>query len=145
MDLKPAQMMHSIRLNREEAVLHSRAIWLCMGCETCAARCPYQVEPAAAMTAARALALQKGIQPSVKEVGIYYREFVNNMRLNGKIHDISVVAITGLLTGRLLSELPLALRLLIRGRVKPPPLPIGGNPFRRIYSNARAREEALSR
>ncbi len=36
MDLKPAQVMHSIRLGREDSVLHSTAIWLCLGCEACA-------------------------------------------------------------------------------------------------------------
>ncbi|MBI5714004.1 MAG: 4Fe-4S dicluster domain-containing protein [Chloroflexi bacterium] len=70
MDLKPAQVMHSIRLGREESVLNSTAIWLCLGCETCSARCPQQVEPAAAMNSARIIALQKGITPAVKEIAL---------------------------------------------------------------------------
>jgi len=140
MDLKPAQVMHSIRLGRVDSVLNSKAIWLCLGCETCSARCPQQVQPAAAMSAARALALRHGIRPSVREVGIYYRGFVDNMRLNGKIHDTSVAGITQLLTGQLLSSLPLAWKLAVRGRVKPPPLPLGGGKFRRLYNNAMAKE-----
>lgn len=140
MDLKPAQVMHSIRLGREEAVLNSKSIWLCVGCETCSARCPQQVEPAAAMTAARALALQKGIEPSVKEIGLYYNGFISNMRLNGKIHDASVAGITQLLTGQLKDNLPLAWKLLTRGRVKLPPLPLGGGNFRRIYKRAMEKE-----
>jgi len=142
MDIKPAQVMHSIRLGREEAVLESKAIWLCVGCETCSARCPQRVEPAAAMAAARLLALHKGIAPSVREVGVYYRGFVDNMRLNGKIHDASVAGITQLLTGQLAENLPLAWKLLVRGRVKPPPLPFGGGNFRKIYNRSLAREKA---
>ncbi len=142
MDLKPAQVMHSIRLGREDSVLNSQAIWLCVSCETCSARCPQQVEPAAAMAAARLLALQKGIKPSVKEVGIYYRGFVDNMRLNGKIHDASVVGVTHLLTGRLFDDLPLAWKLFVRGRLKPPPLPLGGGSFRRLYGRVLSREES---
>jgi Fe-S oxidoreductase len=141
MDLKPAQVMHSIRLGRVDSVLNSQAIWLCVECEACSARCPQQVEPAAAMAAARVLALQKGVKPSVKVIDIYYRGFVDNMRLNGKIHDASVAGITQLLTGQLMADLPLALKLLVRGRVKPPPLPFGGGRFRRIYRNALAREK----
>lgn len=144
MDLKPAQVMHSIRLGYEEIVLNSQTIWLCLGCETCSARCPQQVEPAAAMTAARLLAMKKGIQPAIKEVGIYYRGFVHNMELNGKIHDASVAGITQLLTGQMLNNLPLAWKLFIRGRVKPPPLPLGGGEFRKIYKRSLAREEAHS-
>ncbi len=142
MDLKPAQVMHSICLGREEAVLNSEAIWLCVGCETCSARCPQQVDPAAVMNAARLLALRKGIKPSVKEVGIYYRGFVDNMRLNGKIHDASVVAVTRLLTGRLFDDLPLAWKLLRHGRLKLPPLPLRGGGFRRLYNKALARESS---
>jgi len=144
MDLKPAQIMHNICLGRDEVVLNSRAIWLCVGCETCSARCPQQVEPAAVMAAARALALQKGIQPRVREVGIYYQGFVYNMRLNGKIHDASVAAITHLLTGQPFADMPLIWKLLIRGRLKPPPLPTGGAKFRKLYQNALARERAVS-
>ncbi|MCJ7660075.1 MAG: 4Fe-4S dicluster domain-containing protein [Anaerolineales bacterium] len=142
MDLKPAQVMHSIRLGLEEVVLNSQTIWLCLGCETCSARCPQQVEPAAAMTAARLLAMKKGVQPSIKEVGIYYRGFVFNMRLNGKIHDASVAGITQLLTGQLMANLPLAWKLFTRGRVKPPPLPLGGGEYRKLYNRLLAREEA---
>jgi heterodisulfide reductase subunit C len=141
MDLKPAQIMHSIRLGREEAVLNSRSIWLCVGCETCSARCPQHVEPAAAMTAARVLALQKGIQPRVREIGLYYKGFVDNMRLNGKIHDASVAGITQLLTGQFRKNLPLAWKLFLRGRVKLPPLPIWGGRFRKIHKRAMVKEQ----
>ena len=133
MDLKPAQLMHNIRLGREQEVLHSRAIWLCLGCETCTARCPQEVHPAEAIAAARALAIKKGIRPRVKEVGIYYQGFINNMRMNGKIHDASIAAIAGLRTGRILKDLPLAWKLMIRGRIKPPPLPFGGRGFIKLH------------
>jgi len=141
MDLKPAQVMHSIRLGREQAVLNSSAIWLCVGCETCSARCPQGVEPAAAINAARLMAMKQGIPPQIKEVEIYYRGFVDNMRLNGKIHDASVAGITQLLTGQLVENLPLAWKLFKRGRVKPPPLPFGGTDFRKVYRKALEIEE----
>jgi heterodisulfide reductase subunit C2 len=145
MDLKTSQVMHSIRLNREDIVLNSQAIWLCVGCETCSARCPQQVEPADVMNAARILALRKGIRPSVKEIGIYYNAFVTSMWLNGKIHDISVVAATSLLTGKIVEDIPLALKLLVRGRVKLPPIPFSGSSgFRKVRERARAREKEVA-
>jgi len=142
MDLKPAQVMHGIRLGRADLVLNSQAIWLCVGCETCSARCPQQVDPAAAMNAARILARRRGIKPGVREVGIYYRGFVDNMRLNGKIHDASVAGITQLLTGQLIENLPLAWKLFVRGRLKLPPLPLHGGGFRKLYNRALAREKS---
>lgn len=143
MDLKPAQVMHSIRLNRQEDVLNSIAIWLCVGCETCSSRCPQQVDPAAAMTAARVLALHKGFKPGSREVSLYYRGFVDNMRLNGRIHDASVAGITQLLTGQLRENIPLAWKLFIRGRVKPPPIPSGSHSFRKLYKKSLQKEQTL--
>jgi len=136
MDLGPAQIMHNIRLGREDVVLNSLTIWLCVGCEACSSRCPQQVEPAAALTAARLLAIQKGVEPRLKEVKIYYRGFIDNMRLNGKIHDASVAGITQLLTGQLMDNLPLAWKLFRRGRVKLPPLRFRGGKFRKLYNRA---------
>ena len=140
MDLKPAQVMHSIRLGRDDSVLNSEAIWLCLACETCATRCPQGVDPAAAMTAARVIAIRRGIRPRVREIGVYYKGFIDNMRLNGKIHDASLVAVTRILNGQMLSDLSLAWKLFIRGRVKPPPLPLHGSSFRKLFRNANALE-----
>ncbi len=133
--------MHSIRLGWEEAVLNSEAIWLCIGCDTCSARCPQQVEPSSIMAAARLLAMQKGIQPRVREIGIYYQGFMYNMRLNGKIHDASLAGVTQLLSGQLIENLPLAWKLFKRGRVKLPLPPFGGGDFRRIYNNVIDKEK----
>ena len=145
MDLKTAQVMHSIRLNREDVVLNCKAIWMCVGCETCSARCPQQVETADAMNAARILALRKGIKPSVEEIGLYYKIFVSSMWLNGKIHDLTVVGLTSLLSGRLIEDIPLAIQFLMHGRVKLPPIPLtGSSGFRKIRSRALAREKELS-
>jgi heterodisulfide reductase subunit C len=145
MDLKTAQVMHSIRLNREDTVLNCKAIWLCVGCETCSARCPQQVEPADAMNAARILALRKGIKPSVEEIGLYYNIFVSSMWLNGKIHDLTVVGLTSLLSGRLIEDIPLAMQFLFHGRVKLPPIPLtGSSGFRKIRKRAQTLEKEIS-
>jgi hypothetical protein len=88
------------------------------------------------------MAMKQGVPPRVKEVDIYYRGFVDNMRLNGKIHDASVAGITQLLTGQLIKNLPLAWKLFKRGRVKPPPLPLGGGDFRKVYRKAFDIEES---
>ena len=145
MDLKTAQVMHSIRLNREDVVLNCRAIWMCVGCETCSARCPQQVEPADAMNAARILALRKGIKPSVEEIGLYYKIFVGSMWLNGKIHDLTVVGLTSLLSGRIIQDIPLAIQFLLHGRVKLPPIPLtGSSGFRKIRKKALDREKEIN-
>ena len=141
MDLKPAQVMHAIRLGLRDEVLNSQAIWICVGCETCSARCPQDVEPSAAMNAARILAKQAGLRPGAPDVSVFYDTFVANLRLTGRIHDASLAAVTRLRNGHPFDDMPLVWQLLVRGRIKPPRLPLGGNPFRRIDGRLRAEEE----
>jgi heterodisulfide reductase subunit C len=143
MDLKPAQVVHNIRLDREQAVLSSAAIWYCLGCETCSARCPQGLEPAALMNAARILAASQSIQPRIPEATIYYRGFVDNLRWFGRIHDASLIAVARLLAGHPFDDLPLAFQLLKRGRLSAPPWPTGGASFRRLYGRVQKREKAL--
>lgn len=141
MDLKPAQVMHNICLGHKDAVLRCQAIWLCVGCETCSGRCPQQVEPAEAMNAARILALREGIRPSVRDVGIFYRTFVGNLRLNGRIHDVALAGIARLLSGHLIEDIPLGWKLLVRRRIKLPSVSGLGGDFRRLYARAQEREK----
>ena len=108
MDLKPAQVMHSIRLTARMSCSTARP----SGCAWVARR---------ARRAARNRSNRRsdecrahpgtagGTSPAFKEVGIYYNAFVTSMWLNGKIHDISVVALTRLLNGTIIHDLPLAL------------------------------------
>ncbi len=140
MDLLPAQLMHLIRLGREEVVLNSRAIWLCAGCETCAARCPQGVEPAAIMSAARILAVRQGILPQVPQVADFYQSFVEDMMLYGRISDLVLVAALRLKGQPLFGDMPLAVKLLERGKLNPFQIPSGAAHFRQIYQRALALE-----
>jgi len=133
MDLKPAQVVHCIRLNLEDVVLNSSAIWFCAACETCASRCPQGLEPAAMMSAARILAIRKGIAPKVPEVATFYETFVENMQMFGRISDLTLVAALKLKTEDLFSDIPLGLKLFERGKLSPLKLPSGASHFRRIY------------
>ncbi len=144
MDLQPAQLVHHIRLGRAETVLHSRAIWMCAGCETCASRCPQGVEPSALMTAARVLAFRQGIPPKVPESAVFYESFVENMRLFGRLSDLMLVAALRLKTRDVTSDLPLAVKLFERGKLNPLQLPSGAADFRRLEARALAHEAAAA-
>ncbi len=133
MDLQPAQVVHCIRLGREDEVLNCKSIWLCAGCETCTARCPQGLEPAALMNAARIVATQKGIPPKVPEVAVFYESFVENMMMFGRISDLMLVAALKLKTEDLFSDIPLAVKFIERGKMNPLKLPSGAQEFRRIF------------
>ncbi|MDE3090897.1 MAG: 4Fe-4S dicluster domain-containing protein [Chloroflexota bacterium] len=137
MDLKPAQVVHCIRLGREEQVLNCNAIWFCAACETCTARCPQGVELAAVMNAARLLAGRKGIAPQVPEVARFFETSIENMRMFGRTSDLLLIAALRLKSRDLFSDLPLAFKLLERGKLNPLKLPSGAAHFRRIHQRVR--------
>jgi len=47
MDYTPAQILRLVQLGQKDTLLHSSAIWLCIGCETCGTRCPNSSTPSA--------------------------------------------------------------------------------------------------
>ncbi|MHC4680967.1 MAG: 4Fe-4S dicluster domain-containing protein [Planctomycetota bacterium] len=55
MDHAPAQL--SMRLGMDDFVLNSKTMWLCASCETCATRCPQDVDIAEVMDALKITAL----------------------------------------------------------------------------------------
>ncbi len=140
MDYTPAQLLHRIRLGHRDLVLNSRTIWLCLGCETCAARCPQGVEPAAVMSAARILATREGIPPKLPLVAAFYSSFVENMMLYGRISDLMLVAALRLHGQELFGDMPLAVKLLERGKLNPFQIPNGANDLARIYKRIQAIE-----
>jgi hypothetical protein len=88
------------------------------------------------MNAARILALREGIRPSVRDVGLFYRGFVNNLRLNARLYDVALATITRTLSGKVIEDIPLALKLLVRRRIKLPSYTGLGGDFRRLYAKA---------
>lgn len=56
MDIKPHQVVRLVQV-KPEALLNSKAIWLCACCLTCASRCPKAIDIAKIMEAYRMLVL----------------------------------------------------------------------------------------
>ena len=63
-DLNVMEVVRLAAYGQEERLLHSHAIWLCAACETCATRCPNEIEIAGLMDVLRELAIRKGIPPA---------------------------------------------------------------------------------
>jgi len=60
MDLTPDEVIRYVILGRDE-VLHSKTIWLCSSCFTCAERCPRDINITRIMEALRQIILRKNI------------------------------------------------------------------------------------
>jgi len=60
MDLTPDEVIRYVILGRDD-VLHSKTIWLCSSCFTCAERCPRDINITRIMEALRQIILRKNI------------------------------------------------------------------------------------
>jgi heterodisulfide reductase subunit C len=91
MDHKPAQLLRLMQLGEKDKVLGSKAIWMCVACETCGTRCPNQIRLAPVMDVLRQMAQAEDYTP---EPAIYalHRAFLDNIRLLGRVYELGLVA-----------------------------------------------------
>jgi len=92
MDLTPSQLMRLVQLGRAEAALRSQAIWECVSCQTCSARCPKEVDCAGVMDALREASLAGDmIAPSRWPVVSFQKAFLANIRRNGRLNELELI------------------------------------------------------
>ncbi len=117
MDLGPAQVIKMVQLGQKERVLKSSAIWLCVGCETCGARCPNGIRINNVMDTLKEMALEGQVAPAEKEVYALHRSFVESIRRFGRVHELSMMLEYKLRTpGKLLNDLAWNLQLFAKGK-----------------------------
>ncbi|NTV99252.1 MAG: 4Fe-4S dicluster domain-containing protein, partial [Chlorobiaceae bacterium] len=83
MDNPPARIMRLVQAGAIEEALRSDSLWYCVGCQTCTARCPQNMEIAGTMDTLRSIALEKDIvseDRSKKLVAAFHTSFLNNVR-----------------------------------------------------------------
>ena len=142
MDLTPAQVVHHLLLGDYEPVLESQAIWVCVHCETCTARCPQEVDVSKLFTGARVAAWRSGKVSPDQAVAAYLVSFLENLYLYGHAEELPLTLIWKLKSEDYFRDFALGLRLIARGRLNFFSLPSGGAIYRRLYERARQKEEA---
>lgn len=142
MDLTPAQVVHHVLLGAWEPVLRSQAIWVCVHCETCTARCPQEVDVSGLFTAARVAAWRSGKVSPDQTIAAYFASFLENLYLYGRSAELPLTVICKLKNEDYLQDFGLGLRLIARGRLNFLSLPRGGATYRRLYDRVRQKEAA---
>ena len=140
MDYGPDRLLRMVALGQNEAVLRSRDIWLCVGCFTCATRCPNEIDIAAVMDGLRQLARGRGEPVGERDALLFHRLFMGVVQRLGRSHEAVMLGLF-----KVLSHVPLwndvgaGLNLFLRGKV--PLLPQrtrAGAKVRAIYKHRRA-------
>jgi heterodisulfide reductase subunit C2 len=132
MDYAPNQILRMLQLGMpdlEEEVLKTLSIWLCLTCETCASRCPQEVELPKIMDYLRQESLRRGlVHPKAKDILAFHQAFLDSLKKNGRLHEVGLISQYKLKTGHLFQDVLVAPKLLMRGKLKPLPHAIEGQP-----------------
>jgi heterodisulfide reductase subunit C len=121
MDYAPNQVLRLLQMglpDLEEEVLKALSIWLCLTCETCAARCPQEVDLPKMMDYLRQESLRQGVaHPKAKDILAFHESFLDSIRKNGRLHEVGLIAAYKLKTMHLLQDVLVAPKLLARGKL----------------------------
>lgn len=142
MELTPAQIVHKLLLGDTEDVLVSDAIWTCVHCETCTARCPQQVDVCGVLHAARAASWTTGKVDRKHPIATYFASFVENLYLYGRSAELPLTVICKVKSEQYLRDFNLGIGMLARGRLPLLSVPRGAGVYRRIFNNVRRKEAA---
>lgn len=143
MDVVPHRLIHSIRLGREELILGSKTMWLCVSCETCSTRCPRDIDIAGIMDSLKILSVERGVQTPVPGVSAFYSSVLNNIRRFGRIHELSMIMELKLRSRQFLRDMGLGLQMIRKGKIKfiPETSAARRGIVRDIFANVKKREK----
>jgi heterodisulfide reductase subunit C len=92
MDVAPNQVVRLAQLGEWDRALRSRAIWECVGCQTCSSRCPKNVDCAGVMDALREESLARGdVADEAFQVAAFQRIFLENIRRYGRLNELDLI------------------------------------------------------
>jgi heterodisulfide reductase subunit C2 len=141
MPLRPHEVVRLVQLDRQERVLASEAIWLCLGCETCTTRCPNGFDPAMLMDALREIALEDHPDDVPRRLAAFHRSFLDQIRAHGRVFELGLMIAYKLRTGALFDDATTVPGLLRRGKLPMTPRHIDGiDEIRRIFNRCEAEE-----
>ena len=118
MDYKPNSVIRMIQYGQKEKLLKSHAIWLCVSCMTCGVRCPNEIDMSAVMDTLREMSREAGYAyEAERRVVVLHEEFVRNIKMWGRLHEVSFFVPHMVRSLDLFSNLPSGILLMARGKL----------------------------
>jgi heterodisulfide reductase subunit C len=95
MDYAPSVLLRMLQLQDasfDKTVLRSYALWLCLTCHTCVARCPMEVDLPRVMDILRQESLRrKLVHKRAKDIVAFHRSFLDSIRYFGRLWEVGLV------------------------------------------------------
>jgi len=126
MDCYPNQVIHMVRLGLKDKALQSRAIWICASCETCATRCPNEIDIVGLMDVLRNESIKGGFKNTAKNIAKFHEVFIDEIKKKGRVDEARLLINYELKTGDFLSfnkfreEASLGIQMFRKGKIKLP-------------------------
>ncbi len=92
MDYYPDQIIRMVQLGLKDKVLNSSGIWICLGCETCVARCPNEIDILRVMDTLREIAIDEGVEGKEKDIPRFHKAFLYPIKIFGKQYELGLIA-----------------------------------------------------
>jgi len=109
-----------LQLGCGEEALKATGAWRCVGCLTCAVRCPLGIEVPKVMDAVRQLAQREGValgEASLK-VNCFIQAFLDGVRDYGRLYEPTMMIEYNLNSGYMLTNMHKGAMFLARGKLR---------------------------
>jgi heterodisulfide reductase subunit C len=117
MEYGPDRILQMVQFGEKEKLLRCSDIWVCVGCEICAARCPNTISVARVLGALREIAYQQSVEVAEPGAVKFHKLFLFFVERMGRMHELSLLALHKLWTLNFLSDLPAGARLIMMGKI----------------------------
>jgi len=140
MDYVPRQILRLLQLGFVEEALKAHSPWICASCQTCYTRCPREIDIPALMETLRIEGKKRGYVPE-KEVDLFNTLFLNSVRSNGRVHEMTMVLNYNLRSGRWFQDALKSPKLLLDRKITIMPEKIKGrDEVEKIFKRALGEE-----
>lgn len=141
MDLTPRQVMRAAQFGLKDQILNSSAIWLCLSCQICTARCPKNIDIAKVMEALRNMAIVEKRVPAEKEVALFNRLFLNIIWAFGRTYEFGLAGLYNVTSGHLFANIDLLPAMLTKSKLAlAPERNRGSKEMKQIFERVKAIE-----
>lgn len=134
MDIRPNSIIRLLQLGREDEVLESSALWMCVSCGTCGTRCPNKIDIASLLDTVREMAIERKVHAREKNIHILHDSFVRSIGRGGRVHEASMLIDYKLRSRDFLTDMLSGMKLFLKGKIPVlPDLIKGREEIKRIY------------
>ncbi len=137
MDSTPTELMRYIQLGMTDEAMKGNTIWYCLSCQTCSTRCPQDIDIAHVVDTLKIIVREKKIKAKTGGATLLNRVWMLILRYMGRMYEMGLAGMMNLFSGKPFKDLPLAMKMMKKGKLKL--LPTIKRPFEMMKMFSRAK------